>query len=57
MKKFIAVAFVIGCLGDVHAQNQDSIFIKRIADDILINGVAYDNLRILTKQIGARLSG
>ena len=57
MKKIVAVAFVIGCLIDVNAQNQDSIFIKRIADEILINGVAYDNLRILTKQIGARLSG
>jgi len=57
MKKFVAIAFVIGCLVDVQAQNQDSIFIKRIADEILMNGVAYDNLRILTKQIGARLSG
>ena len=57
MKKLVSAAFLIGCLIDVHAQNQDSIFIKRIADDILINGVAYDNLRILTKQIGARLSG
>ena len=57
MKKIVAVAFVIGCLIDVNAQNQDSIFIKRIADEILMNSVAYENLRTLTKQIGARLSG
>ena len=31
--------------------------IRRIADEILINSKAYDNLRHLTKQIGARLAG
>lgn len=31
--------------------------IKKISDEILTNGKAYDNLRHLTKQIGARLSG
>ena len=39
------------------AQNTDSLMIRRIADEILINGKAYDNLRYLTKQIGARLAG
>ena len=38
-------------------QQQDSIFIKRISDEILTNGKAYDNLRYLTKKIGARLAG
>jgi carboxypeptidase Q len=36
---------------------EDSIMIKKISDEILTNGKAYDNLRHLTKQIGARLSG
>ena len=31
--------------------------IRSIANEILINGKAYDNLRHLTKQIGARLAG
>lgn len=31
--------------------------IRRIADEVLINGKAYDNLRHLTKEIGARLAG
>ena len=31
--------------------------IQRISDEILINGKAYENLRYLTKQIGARLAG
>ena len=39
------------------AQKEDSLMIRRIADEILINGKAYDNLRYLTKQIGARLAG
>jgi len=39
------------------AQSEDSIFIKKIADDILVNGKAYENLHQLTKQIGGRLAG
>jgi carboxypeptidase Q len=39
------------------AQKEDSTFIKRISDEILVNGKAYENLRYLTKQIGARLAG
>lgn len=41
----------------VHAQNTDSVFIKKMADEILTNGKAYENLRQLTKNIGGRLSG
>jgi carboxypeptidase Q len=41
----------------VLAQHTDSIFIKRISDEILTNGRAYENLRALTKKIGGRLSG
>lgn len=40
-----------------YAQKEDSLMIRRIADEILVNGEAYDNLRHLTKQIGARLAG
>lgn len=39
------------------AQNPDSVFIRKIADEVLSNGKAYDNLHYLTKQIGGRLSG
>lgn len=38
-------------------QKEDSTIIKRISDEILTNGKAYDNLRHLTKKIGARLAG
>lgn len=40
-----------------NAQQEDSLQLKRIADEILTNGKAYDNLRYLTKQIGGRLAG
>jgi carboxypeptidase Q len=39
------------------AQDADSVMIRRIADEILVKGKAYENLRYLTKQIGQRLSG
>lgn len=39
------------------AQTADAVFIRKIADEILVNGKAYDNLRILTKTIGGRLAG
>lgn len=39
------------------AQNEDSAFIRKISDEILTNGQAYENLRYLTKKIGGRLAG
>lgn len=37
--------------------NQDSSTIKKMSDEIMTNGKAYDLLRQLTKQIGGRLAG
>ena len=39
------------------SQDNDSLIIRSIADDILNNGKAYEDLRYLCKKIGARLSG
>ncbi len=39
------------------AKNEDSIFIKKISDEVLQNGKAYDWLKHLTKKIGGRLAG
>ena len=36
---------------------EDSALIRRLSDTILTDGRAYDNLRVLTKKVGARLSG
>jgi carboxypeptidase Q len=57
MKKlfFILIAFLCSIIS--FSQTEDSIMIKKISDEILTNGKAYDNLRDLTKKIGARLAG
>ena len=52
---FFAVALFFVIQG--FSQNEDSVMIKKISDEVLTNGKAYDNLRDLTKNIGARLSG
>lgn len=56
MRRFLLLPILFFCF-IVNAQNADSIFIKRIADEILLNSKAYEHLRYLTKKIGARLSG
>lgn len=38
-------------------QNGDSLTIRKIADEVLTHSTAYENLRVLTKQIGGRLAG
>lgn len=52
----LVVGIMIWC-SMAPAQQHDSLFIRRITNDILINGTAYQNLHVLTKQIGSRLAG
>jgi len=55
MKKLLILLIAIPFT--VTAQKEDSLFIKRISDEIFTNGKAYDLLRDLTKNIGGRLAG
>ena len=55
-KIFITAAFLSASLFSF-AQNEDSVTIKKITDEVLFHGNAYDNLRVLCKTIGQRLSG
>lgn len=58
MKKIGLFLFSALSLTNASAQvNQDSLVIKKISDDIFMNGQAYSNLRYLCKQVGPRLSG
>jgi hypothetical protein len=57
MKKFLFSLIVVCTAFCGFAQNEDSLFIRRMADHILQNGKAYDDLRVLTKTIGPRLAG
>lgn len=53
---YFTTTFFFICIS-LFAQNEDSLFIRKIANEILINGKAYDNLRELTRNVGARLAG
>jgi hypothetical protein len=55
MKKFLLSIIALPILAT--AQKEDSIFIKKMSDDILTNGKAYELLFQLTKNIGGRLAG
>lgn len=54
MKTFV---ILFGLLIPLHAQCQDSTFIRAIYTEALENGRAYSDLRELCKNIGPRLSG
>ena len=57
MKKVVYSLALFFAATAVQAQNEDSIFLRRFADEILVNSQAYENLRHLTKKIGGRLAG
>lgn len=57
MKNLLLCFLTLVMSGWCLAQNDDSVMIKKISDEILNNGKAYDNLRDLTKKIGGRLAG
>ena len=57
MKNFVFAIIAFLFTVKSFSQTEDSIMIKKISDEILTNGKAYDNLHYLTKQIGGRLSG
>jgi carboxypeptidase Q len=42
---------------NLFSQQEDSVFISKISDEILVSGKIYDNLRVLCKTVGGRLSG
>src|SRR5258706_12675151 len=52
---FISIIF---CLSEnAVAQQDDSLMLRKIYNEILVNGKAYDWLSDLTKTVGGRLSG
>jgi hypothetical protein len=56
MSRFVFFLFL---LFDFRAtgQDHDSVFIRKIADEVLLNSQAYRNLEVLCKTVGARLAG
>lgn len=55
MKKFTAFLFLSLSWGTSRAQ--DSLVIRKLSDEIMLRGKSYENLRVLCKTIGHRLSG
>ncbi|MEP6846550.1 MAG: M20/M25/M40 family metallo-hydrolase [Panacibacter sp.] len=56
-KCFFSCTVFIVCYSLQAQQINDSLTIRKIADEVLINSEAYSNLRYLTKKVGPRLSG
>ncbi|MBS1599332.1 MAG: M20/M25/M40 family metallo-hydrolase [Bacteroidetes bacterium] len=56
MHRILLTAWSLLFLNIAFAQN-DSLFIRKLADEILVNSKAYENLHTLTKTVGPRLSG
>ena len=56
MRKLFFLVFCLPFMAQAQL-NQDSITIKKMANEIMTNGKAYDLLRELTKKIGGRLAG
>jgi len=57
MKKILFLAITFLLVTNSFSQSEDSVMIKKLSDEILTNGKAYDNLHYLTKQISGRLTG
>ncbi len=55
MKKTLLSLALLGAM--FSAKAQDSVMMRKIYDEALVNGQDYENLRYLCKKIGARLSG
>jgi carboxypeptidase Q len=56
MRPLLVLVFCLPFIAQAQV-NQDSIMIKKMSDEIMANGKAYDLLRELTKKIGGRLAG
>ena len=56
MKRFLSVFLFFSVLAS-NTIAQDSVQFRRIADEIMLHGQCYNNLRVLCKTIGHRLSG
>jgi hypothetical protein len=58
MRKLRFVAVLAGlALPFVSLAQHDSTMLRKIVEDVLVRGAAYENLRFLCKKVGPRLSG
>lgn len=51
------LALILIFTSSIAYAQEDSLMIRKLSNDIMLNGTCYSNLRVLCKQIGHRLSG
>jgi carboxypeptidase Q len=56
-RRFLLSLVIICSVQYAFSQDADSVMLKRISDQILLDGKAYASLRVLCKTVGQRLSG
>ena len=56
LRQFAIICLSVFIATPAFAQ-QDSLMFRKISDEILLHGTCYDNLRVLCKTIGNRISG
>lgn len=57
MRKSILILAATLLYASLSQAQEDSVMVRRIVEDILARGTAYEQLRFLCKQVGPRLSG
>ncbi|MDE3249346.1 MAG: M20/M25/M40 family metallo-hydrolase [Bacteroidota bacterium] len=57
MRFWLSTCLLAALSAPVMAQSDDSLFISKMADEILTSGKSYENLRVLCKTVGGRLAG
>ncbi len=57
MYRKMFTGWLLICTLNGYTQNVDSLMIRKIADEILVNGRAYQNLQVLCKTVGGRIAG
>jgi carboxypeptidase Q len=57
MKKLSTLLVLLTTTSQLFAQTTDSARLKSLSDEIMMKGKCYEDLRVLTKTIGNRLSG
>ncbi|MFT3979929.1 MAG: M20/M25/M40 family metallo-hydrolase [Ferruginibacter sp.] len=57
MKRFYCCLFTLSFFTGLQAQQNETFVARQMADEILRNSTAYENLRFLCKKVGPRLSG
>ncbi len=57
MRLYVSAIVLTLFIGSGYSQNADSLQLRRIYDEVLLNGECHENLKVLCKDVGNRFSG